>query len=1327
MVEPLIVISVFLIYIICLFLIAQWVEHEHAKGRRWSNNPFVYSLSLAVYCTSWTFYGSVGKAATSGLLSLTMYLGPSVAILLWWTVLRKMVRIKNTHKITSIADFISARYDKSQGLAAIATLLAITGIMPYIALQLKSVFSTFAILTSSDRASAGWIGQRFDLIAVGLMIVFTLVFGVRRLAPTERHEGMVMALAVECLVKFVAFMAVGIFVTFFMYDGFNDIFRRLSESPFRDLMSIGGNERTPYLTWTSYMILSMSAILFLPRQFHIAVVENSSEDHIRTAMWLFPLYMLLISVFIFPVAAGGLLAGMKVSEADTFVLRLPLYHGNRWLALLTFLGGFSASTGMIIIASVTLATMLTNHLLLPFVRWVKFLSFLKKYLLECRWVAVAGVILLGYWFEREAAHSYTLVNIGLISFAAVLQFAPPVIGGLFWRKANKTGAISGLSAGFLIWLYTSLLPSFAKSGWLPASILENGPLGIGILKPENLFGLSGFDSISHTVFWSMFFNAGLLILGSLLFRQSEEEQRISEEFVRDLTAETGSDIHIYGEANMDCAEKKSAIEHLFAQYFRWPEAVSIAAGCLTEAGIEGRISITAAESIELRTSVEKKLAASIGAASAREAVNRGLPLSQEESRGLSEIYSKIIADLKVTPADLRRKIDYHKEKETILTLHSRELEETIREREEQIIERKKAEEALRESERRLSYIIDFLPDATLVIDREGRVIAWNKAIEAMTGVEAKDILGKSDYEYSIPFYGTRRPILIDLVGSPLERLEKDYVSIKRNSDGTLEGEAFIPGLKSGEFFFFGVAAPLYDHSGNIAGAIESIRDITERKKAEVELIKHRQHLEELVLERTVELADAKEKAESANKAKSMFLANMSHELRTPMNAILGYSQLMQRDFSLRPEQKDYLGIINKSGEHLLALINSVLELSKIEAGRIIPEPVTIDFITMLRDLETMFRIKTAARQLDLTIKGMEKAPRYVVTDETKLRQILINLIENAVKFTETGGVALIIDSQRGVADEIRLVIEVTDTGPGIAEDELHKVFRSFEQTASGRQSGKGTGLGLAISRDFARMMGGDITVDSRAGEGCTFRLEIIVKDGNAADIRSKFLKCHVIGLAKDQSVPRVLVADDKHEARTLLSRLLKETGFDVKEAANGLEAVEISSSWCPHLIWMDMRMPVMDGFEATRTIKSMETCQSTIIVALTASAMEEDRELILSAGCDDFVRKPYLEKQIFDIMERHLGLAYECEYVREEYTNLNPDPGSNWTACSATLPDDLKNGLHEALLRLNTPLISEIIEKIAELDVSTGEFFKTLADNMEYERLLELLEDMHDS
>lgn len=487
-----------------------------------------------------------------------------------------------------------------------------------------------------------------------------------------------------------------------------------------------------------------------------------------------------------------------------------------------------------------------------------------------------------------------------------------------------------------------------------------------------------------------------------------------------------------------------------------------------------------------------------------------------------------------------------------------------------------------------------------------------------------------------------------------------------------------------------------------------------------------------------QLKDAKEAADAANRAKSEFLANMSHELRTPLNAILGFAQVMTRDSTLTPTQQEYLGIIARSGEHLLTLLNDVLEMSKIEAGRITLNETSFDLYRLLKSLEEMLQLKAASKGLELIFNCVPDVPQYVRTDESKLRQVLINLLGNAIKFTGEGSVALHVETlharslqERGIIPQSPIsnpqsliTFEVEDTGPGIAPAELDTLFEAFIQTETGRKSQEGTGLGLPISQKFVQLMGGTIAVSSILSQGTRFRFTIKISPAQAADIEIQQSK-RVISLAPNQPSYRILIADDKWESRVLLVNLIAPMGFEVQEAENGWQAVERWQSWEPHLIWMDMRMPVMDGYEATRRIRQSLQGQATVIIALTASVFDKQRSVVLSAGCDDFVSKPFREEVIFEKMAQHLGVGYW--YAQAEPASvISPDTspatlqGTALQEALARMPTEWLAQLHKAALSAREKVMIQLIAQIPEEQMSLAQTLSQWVNTLSFDRIVDL-------
>ncbi|SOC12115.1 Na+/proline symporter [Rhodobacter sp. JA431] len=607
-----ILVAVSLVYVLFLFLVAFVAERRAARGRlHFLYSPWVYTLSLSIYCTAWTFYGAVGSAARSGLEFLTIYLGPTLVFTGWWWVLRKLVRIGRAQRVTSIADLISSRYGKSNLLGVIVTLMSVAAATPYIALQLQSVTLSFGVFAAdtpefwalpNQSATALWIA--------GGLALFTILFGTRNLDANERHHGVVTAIALEAVMKLVALLAVGIWVVWGLADGVGDILARIDASALADWQLQPGR-------FAGLTFVSAAAVLTLPRMFQVLVVENTDERHLVTASWAFPGYLLLMSLFVVPIAVVGLETAAPGANPDLFVLSLPLSQGQGGLALLAFLGGFSSATSMVIVAAIALSTMVSNHIVTPL--WLALArgpaerGDVRGLVLTSRRLSIGAVLAMGYGYYQLSGGSEALAAIGLIAFVGAAQVLPALIGGIFWRGATHTGAAAGMVIGFAIWLYALFLPSVGEGGLISASLMEDGPFGLTWLRPQALFGIDGLDPFLHAMLWSLLLNTLAFLTLSMISFPGPVERLQGVAFVNVFEGREGAKGWSRGQAEA---------EDLLSMAQRILGAQEAQLFFQAQAAAQGKRGFLPDPTPDFLAALERQLAGSVGAATAHAMISQ---------------------------------------------------------------------------------------------------------------------------------------------------------------------------------------------------------------------------------------------------------------------------------------------------------------------------------------------------------------------------------------------------------------------------------------------------------------------------------------------------------------------------------------------------------------------------------------------------------------------------------------------------------------------------------------------------------------------------------
>jgi Na+/proline symporter/signal transduction histidine kinase len=1023
MFEGYFIVALALAYLGVLFLIAWlgdfWMRSWHSSGGR----PLIYALSIAVYCTTWTFFGSVGSAAESKSYDfLAVYIGPILMFVLGWPLLRRVVQLSKAQNITSIADFIAARYGKSPAVAAIVTLLCVVGSLPYVALQLK------AVAISTETLLGGNPLLPFALPVIGipetafvtalLLALFAILFGTRHIDATEHQDGLILAIATESIVKLLAFLTVGFFVTFVAFGdlaGFMTALQSRTDVATFTNVSLSGN------TWLTIGLLSSICILLLPRQFHVTVVENHSENELRRARWLLPLYLVLINIFVVPIAAAGLLlVPPALAEPDMYVLAVPMVKGADTVSSIAYLGGLSAGMAMVVVEMVALSIMVSNGVVVPFLLRQKALESndgqdIAGLLLNIRRAIIVVVMALCYGVYYTLGGVQGLAAIGLISFAAIAQLAPAFFGGLIWRRATTRGAIAGIVTGAAVWGYTLVLPWVVKAGWMPQALLDEGPLGFAALKPQALLFLQ-FEPLTHGVFWSLAANILAYVTFSLL-RQPEPVERLQAHvFVLSDNPRTTQEPAVrFWRTSVTNADLLAT-----AGRYLGPERAERAFAGYA-ASRRGTIKFQSPADVDSVRFTEHLLTSAIGAASAR------LVLSLLLRRGdvTSQSALKLLDD---------------------------------------------ASEALQYNRDLLQSAIDQVRHGLGVFDNNNNLVCWNRPFSQLLNLPPELRRVGAPLDQILKASAERGDFgeghIDQLVADRLARLSVKLETFQERFD---KGKRIIE---------------IRTASMPQGGFVATYLDITAEVEAANALARANQTLEQRVRERTAELlklntalAIAKSQADEASLDKTRFIAAASHDILQPLNAARLYASALS-DRELPRDERTIAERIDASLGAVEEILKALVDISRMDAGRLEPEIGPVSLREVLDRLRVEF--EPIAKEKSLSLEILDSST-WVRTDEKLIRRILQNLIANAIKYTASGRVLV------GVRRRDRYVeIQVHDTGPGIPSDKQEEIFKEFKRLDETAGSARGIGLGLSIVERIGRVLDHAISVRSAPGKGACF-------------------------------------------------------------------------------------------------------------------------------------------------------------------------------------------------------------------------------------------------
>ena len=841
MLSPLFLLLLVVVYFALLGYCGGWAEKKAQQGRDPTRNGLVYALSLTVYCSSWTFFGSVGSAANSGMVFSTIYLGPTLMMFLAWGLIRRLIRLRKEYNISSLADLITRRYGQSLPLGMFITLVLLLGIIPYVGLQLRAIVGSFSLITGMHHdAETVWAGHYSDELLILLIALLTCLFGLRRADIHMRQTGLLAVLAIESIVKLVAFLAIGAFVTYGLFDGFGDLHEQwLVHSALRYDWLGQSLQAKDYLNWVTYLFLSMGAIVLLPRMFHVMVVQNDSERHLATAIWVLPLYLLFISLFVMPIAIAGLVLGYPATSADWYVIYLA-HLGGPALTLLVYLGGVSAAVGMVMVACTSLALMVSNHVVLPMLNRLPRSAQSHVNILQVRWLVVFAMIWLAYRFQQGLENSYLLIQMGLISFASAIQFAPALLGALYWRRSTTTGAWWGLAMGWAFWFYTLFVPALVRSVSNDYAWLTLGPWGLEFLRPEALFGLDLQSTLFNGVFWSLLFNVFGFVVGSLMSTSSDSDLEVSQRYL-------GLEPGVSGDASVTPGSSAVRIPlqqiwhdiaTLLVHYLPASEADRMLLDLRSQNTTTQDAHLNGDEFMRLAASVENRLAGAIGAAMARTAVAQGLRLSEQDALLMQTTYAKTLAELKITPQQLRERVDYFRSMNEMAQQHADQLDEKLKALEAAAQARLRADAALRESESRFQSLADAAPVMIWLVASVDGADYFNKAWQEFTGIEPNP---NTQVKWKTLIHPDDFAMAWERVDKTMESMQGITMQLRMRS------------ANAGYRWLRVQTMPRVSSDGKFLGLIGSAIDITDLKEAEATMRLFSEKLQEQVDLRTQEL------------------------------------------------------------------------------------------------------------------------------------------------------------------------------------------------------------------------------------------------------------------------------------------------------------------------------------------------------------------------------------------------------------------------------------------------------------------------------------------